>query len=169
MNPLDDKQIRAAFVNASRREANQATLPDLDEVDWENIEYLGWHDRKAPLASYVVLEIDGEAVAVMLRSDDAKTGRARRKAVCAWCEDVVVTDDVSLYVARRGGASGKRGNTIGTLICTDFGCSRNVRRTPTRAEAGSDVEAVRDVIRERRVAGLVERSTRFVGEVLSTR
>jgi hypothetical protein len=167
MTPLTEKQIRASFVNASKREAAQATLPDLDAVDWDRIDYLGWRDRKAPLAAYVVLEIDDEPVGVLLRAAD-RSGRVRRKSLCAWCEDVVATDDVSLYVARRGGAAGRQGNTIGTLICTDFLCSANVRRTPTSAEAGND-PTVRALIVERRTSGLRERSRRFVEEVRRTR
>jgi hypothetical protein len=168
MNPLTEKQIRASFLNASKREANQATLPDLDTIDWEHLDYLGWHDRKAPQSAYVVLELDGAPTGVLLRSTDAKTGGARTKGVCAWCEDVVVTDDVSMYVARRGGAAGRNGNTIGTLICTEFGCSRNVRRKPTFTEAGND-PTVRELIIDRRIAGLRERAARFVAEVGRTR
>ena len=167
MLPLTEKQLRSALVNASRREAADATVPDLTTLDWDRLDYLGWRDRRAPLSAYVVLELDGAPTGVLLRASDAS--RARRRAVCAWCEDVVVTDDVTLYVARRGGASGRRGNTIGTLICTDFTCSRNVRRPPTRTEAGSDAEAMRELIVERRVAGLRERSARFVAEIVSTR
>ncbi len=169
MIPLTEKQIRACFVNASRREAAQATLPDLGALDWERLEYLGWRDRKAPLSAYVVLELDGEPTGVLLRSSDTGPGRRRSKAMCAWCEDVIVTEDVTLYVARRGGAVGRRGDTIGTLICTDFVCSQNVRRKPTSVEAGTDLESVREQILEQRVAGLRERSTRFVEEVRSTR
>ncbi|BDZ41870.1 hypothetical protein GCM10025865_11690 [Paraoerskovia sediminicola] len=167
MEPLTEKQIRSSFINASRREAAQATLPDLDALDWTALDYLGWRDRKAPLSSYVVVEIDGEPRGVLLRASDPSL-RGRRKAVCNWCEDVVVTEDVSLYVARRGGASGRRGNTIGTMICTEFLCSQNVRRTPTFTEAGNDPVAA-ELIVERRVAGLRERSAKFVAEVLSTR
>lgn len=167
MNPLTEKQIRASFLNASKREAAQATLPDLDMLDWERLDYLGWHDRKAPLSAYVVLELDGEPTGVLLRSAEAKSSK-RTKGVCAWCEDVVVTDDVSLYVARRGGASGRNGNTIGTLICTEFGCSRNVRRKPTFTEAGND-PAMRELIIDRRILGLRERAARFVAEVGNTR
>ena len=167
MIPLTEKQIRASFVNASRREAHDATLPDLTSLDWDRLDYLGWRDRRAPLSAYVVAELDGAPTGVLLRASDAS--RARRRAVCAWCEDVVVTDDVTLYVARRGGASGRRGNTIGTLVCTDFTCSRNVRRPPTRTEVGDDAETMREVILQRRVAGLRERSARFVEEVRSTR
>ncbi|MDT0165768.1 FBP domain-containing protein [Actinotalea sp. AC32] len=168
MNILTEQQIRTSFVNASRREASQATLPDLSSTPWERLDYLGWRDRRAPLSAYVVLELEGRPVGVLLRAGDRDTARARRRAVCAWCTDVVVTEDVSLYVARRAGASGRRGNTIGTLVCTEFVCSANVRRRPTRAEAGTDAEHVRAAIVERRVADLRERSARFVEEVLQT-
>lgn len=166
MNPLTEPQIRAALVNASRREAARATLPDLSAVDWPGIDYLGWRDARAPLSAYVLLDLDDGPAGVLLRSSD-RTGR-RRATVCAWCEDVVVTDDVSLYVARRAGASGRRGDTVGTLVCTRFECSRNVRRPPTYTEVGNDPVA-RDLMVERRIAGLRERSVRFVREVLRDR
>jgi hypothetical protein len=167
MHALTEKQIRASFVNASKREAADATLPDLDAVAWENVDYLGWRDRKAPLAAYVIVEVDDEPVGVLLRATDK--GGKRKKAVCQWCADVVVTDDVTLYVAKRGGASGKNGNTIGTLICTDFICSQNVRRPPTRSEVGDDADAMREYVIERRIAELRERAAKFADEVRSTR
>lgn len=167
MQPLTEKQIRACFVNASKREAADATLPDLDALAWDKLDYLGWRDRKAPLSAYVVVEVDDEPVGVLLRATDK--GGKRKKAVCQWCADVVVTDDVTLYVAKRGGASGKNGNTIGTLICTEFICSQNVRRPPTRSEVGDDADVLRELIVERRIAELRERSAKFADEVRSTR
>lgn len=167
MHPLTEKQLRSSFVNASRRETTDATLPDLSSLEWDRLDYLGWRDRRAPLAAYVVVPVDDEPTGVLLRAADAPL--VRRRTVCAWCEDVVVTQDVSFYVARRGGASGKRGNTVGTLICTDFTCSQHVRRRPTRTEAGSDADALREQIVARRVAGLRERSARFVEEIRRTR
>ncbi|CAM3538755.1 FBP domain-containing protein [Occultella aeris] len=167
MNPLTEKQIRKSFVNATRGEANRAVLPDLDGVAWDDLDYLGWQDPKSPLSAYAVLELDGEPTGILLRSGDARTGRVRREAMCAWCEDVIDTSDVVLYVARRGGDSGRRGNTVGTLICRQFACSANVRRIPTAVEA-SDA-AGRELIVRRRIAGLRERSAKFVREIGSTR
>lgn len=167
MNPLTEHEIRTSFVNASRGEAARATLPDLGAVRWDRLDYLGWRDRKAPLAAYAVVEVDDGPVGLLLRSGDPRTGRPRRKAVCAWCTDVTTPDDVSLYVARRGGASGRKGDTIGTLICTDFSCSRNVRRPPTRAEVGTALDPAELV--EQRVAALRERVVRFATEVARTR
>lgn len=161
MDPLNEKQIRTSFVNCSRREAAQVTLPaDLAELRWDRLDYLGWVDRRAPLRAYVVLTVDDVLVGVTLRTPEV-TG-VRRGAVCAWCEDVYVTNDASLYVARRAGAAGRRGDTLGTLICTEFLCSRNVRRLPTVMEAGQDPQG----FVQRRVEGLRERSVRFTRKVL---
>ncbi len=165
MIPLTDKQIRSSFVNASRREATRAVLPDLSTIDWDACEVLGWRDPKQPLAAYAVVEVDEAPVGLLLRSTESRDGRRRRK-VCAWCEDVVVEADVTLYVARRAGPRGRRGDSVGTLICTDFGCSAHARRAPTRAELHSDDPWAADELIRRRVAGLRERSARFVQRVL---
>ncbi|WP_129337321.1 FBP domain-containing protein [Cellulomonas endophytica] len=172
MDPLTEAQLRACFVNASRREAAQATLPDLAALPWERLDVLGWRDRRAPLVAYAVVPLADGPAGVVLRAADPGTGRARRRGVCAWCTDLVATDDVSLYVARRAGAPGRRGDTVGTLVCTDFACSAHVRRTPTRTEvgtaAGPDLVAARAAVVERRVGELRERSARFVQEVRRT-
>jgi hypothetical protein len=168
MNPLTEKQIRDAFVNATRREAAQAVLPDLATLDWERLDYLGWRDRKAPLSAYVALWVDDEPVTLLLRAPAAGAARRRSKGVCAWCEDVVVTEDVTLYAARRAGAAGRKGDSIGTLLCTELVCSRNVRRPPTFAEAGND-PVRREQIREHRIGGLRARAERFAREVLASR
>ena len=168
MNPLTEKQIRASLLNASRREVTQAVLPDLAEVAWERLDYLGWRDRKAPLAAYVVVELDGEPTGVQLRASTPGAAQVRRKALCAWCRDLSSVD-AELYVARRGGASGRAGNTRGTLVCRDFTCSANVRRPPTTSEAGSGVAAIADQIVAERIAGLRERVGGFVQEIAATR
>ena len=77
--------------------------------------------------------------------------------------------DVTMYVARRAGAPGRRGNTIGTLICGEFGCSANVRRRPTLTEVGSSDENDRIALIARRIGALREHSTEFVRQVASTR
>lgn len=160
MLPLTEQQIRTSFVNCSRREAAQLTLPsDLADQRWDRLDYLGWIDRKAPLRSYVVVPVDDRLVGVALRAPEVAS---RRRAVCAWCEDVYATDDVSMYVARRAGAAGRNGDTLGTLVCTDFRCSHNVRRKPTLVEAGQDPAGVV----QRRIETLRAHSVRFVREVL---
>ncbi len=166
MTPITPEQIRAGFVNASKREVAKATLPTtetFDAIDWEQREYLGWRDPKLESTAYLALELDGELRVVLLRR--AKEPKVRRKKMCILCEDVVNLDDVSMYSASLAGPAGRKGDTIGTFICTDFICSANVRRPPTFKAGGVDEEA-RAYIVGRRIDGLRERSARFVAQVL---
>lgn len=161
---LTEADIRSSFVNASKREAAQAGAPDLAAVDWDRTDVIGWRDAKRPLAAYVVTEHGNDVVAVLLRT--AEQAKQRRRLLCSWCEDVQNGDDALLYVARRAGAAGRRGNTIGTSICADFACSRNVRRVPSVSELGSDDEFDRQRWNEARIANLRTRVDRFVDQVL---
>ena len=168
VQPLTEQQIRASFANATRREAASAALPDLDALPWDRLDYLGWRDRRSPQSAYVVLELDGAPAGLLLRATAPDPTRVRRTTLCAWCQDVRSTDAV-LLVARRAGAAGRAGNSVGTLVCEEFTCSQNVRRVPTASEVGTDDEDVRALFVAERVAGLRERSRRFVEGVVRGR
>lgn len=162
MIPLTESLIRSSFVNASKGDAKRALLPDLDGIDFERLDLLGWQDAKRPTLHYVSLELDGEVATVLLR------GAARppaKKLLCSWCEDIVDGIRAASFVAPLGGDSGRRGNTIGTAICADLGCSRNVRRAPSSFELRSEDPALLAHHREQKIAGLRERSARFVRTV----
>jgi hypothetical protein len=156
VKPLTDNEIRASFVNASRREAKQANLPaDLDlGLRWETLDYLGWVDRSNPQRAYAVVPVDDEPVGLLLRASE-RTRKA--STMCAWCEDVFATSDVTLFVARRAGAAGREGNSLGTLVHADFSCSTHVRRLPNGMEGGLDPLA----LVERRIEELRARSSAF--------
>jgi hypothetical protein len=47
--------------------------------------------------------------------------------MCLLCQTAQAGDAVSLFTARRNGEAGRNGNTVGTYICADLGCSRRVR------------------------------------------
>lgn len=162
MITLTESLIRSSFVNASKGDAKRALLPDLDGIDFERLDLLGWQDAKRPTLHYVSLELDGEVATVLLR------GAARppaKKLLCSWCEDIVDGIRAASFVAPLGGDSGRRGNTIGTAICADLRCSRNVRRAPSSFELRSEDPALLAYHREQKIAGLRERSTRFVRTV----
>jgi len=159
MIPLTENQIRSSFVNASQRERKEASLPDLAQVRFDDLDYLGWRDRKQPSIGYVVAIIDGEPVGVLLRLAD---GRVRSRPQCSWCDDVHLPNDVVFFIAKRAGKAGRNGNTLGTLVCADFQCSANVRKRPPTAYVGFDVEAAR----QRRVDALREHVDAFVRRVM---
>lgn len=161
MLSLNDKTIRASFVNASRREVNDLSLPpQFDQLDWDSLDYLGWRDPKFARRAYIVVPVADTAIGIML--SQAETA-PRRRAQCTWCQDVSLPNDVLFYSARRAGAAGRRGDTIGTLVCADFECSTNVRRPPRVAYLGFDVDAARTA----RIVALRERSAAFAADLLA--
>ena len=68
---------------------------------------------------------------------------------------------MQLYVARRAGAAGRKGDTVGVLACAEFGCNVAVRTLPPLAYPGYD----REFAREMRILRLQEHVTGFVREV----
>lgn len=142
MHSITEKQIRTSFVNSTLRERKELLLPEnFETLDWDNLDFLGWRDRKVPSMGYVFTEIDDEPVGVVLKQSDGVT---RARPMCNWCEDVRLPNDVVFFGARRAGKGGRNGNTVGTLVCAEFQCSANVRELPPLAYEGFDREAARD-------------------------
>lgn len=166
MRPLTETQIRDALVNTTVREARQMTLPDIDAVRWDDVEYVGWRDPKRELLAYVVTEVDGAAAAIMLRTQPPSP--LRRKMMCAWCQDVTLTDPAVLFVARRAGAAGRKGDAIGTAVCGGFRCSTNVRRAPSLTEMSGGTEEEKQFWIAQRIEELRGRVAGFVREVATT-
>ena len=158
MTPVTEAQVRRAFINLSKGEAGRVNLPaDLATWPWDDLDYLGWRDPKAPQRAYLVAEHDATLRAVGLRlTQDA---RGPRKTMCSLC---LTVGDVSLMVAPRAGRSGAAGNTVGTYICTDLACSLSLRgkrtvSTPITYETLSI---------EQKVARLATNLDAFVARVL---
>jgi hypothetical protein len=161
MTPLTENEIRGAFVNASLRERKAIVLPaEFEAIEWDRLDYLGWRDPKMPQLGYVVMVMGGAPTGVILRQSD---GKPRARPQCAWCADVELPNDVVLYVAKKAGQAGRNGDTVGTLICLDFECNRNVRRLPPSAYLGFDREAAR----QRRIDALRENVAGFIAGVSS--
>ncbi|MFP3462969.1 FBP domain-containing protein [Arthrobacter globiformis] len=161
MQKVTAQQIRSSFINASRSEAAKLNLPrNFESIEWDSLEFLGWRDEKMPQRGYLVLPQNGKPMGIMLRAPEGASGK-KRAVLCELCRDVFSKDDVYLWVAKRAGQSGKDGNTVGTLICAEFGCSVNVRKEPPVNEINPDPAAV--VLQQ--IAGLEVRTARFVQRV----
>jgi len=158
MHPIPADRLRDALLNASKRERASILLPDVAATPWNRLDYLGWRDPKQPLLGAVVADVDGETVGVLLRQAE-RTPRSR--AQCSWCEDVQLPNDVVFFSAKRTGEAGRRGDTVGILVCANFECSANVRRLPPLAYTGFDREAER----QRRIDGLRDHVTAFIRAV----
>lgn len=163
MDPLTEAAIRKSFVNATRSEVAALNLPqDFDQLNWENLDQLGWRDHKMPQRAYLLLPVDNRLVGVLLRAPELSAPKNRR-VLCALCQDVFSEEQVFLYVARRAGQRGRDGNTVGTLIHADFTCSANVRAEVQPNPIHPDPALV---VKER-IEGLRTRSEQFVRNVMA--
>ncbi|MBB3083465.1 FBP domain-containing protein [Geodermatophilus sabuli] len=127
MQALTERQVRRSLVNCSRGEADGLALPvGFADLDWAELDLLGWRDPKAPLRGYLVLEVDGEPLGIAVRAADTRMS-SRTTAMCLLCQTAQSGDAVSLFTARRVGEAGRNGNTVGTYICADLACSQRVR------------------------------------------
>ncbi|MHA7247971.1 FBP domain-containing protein [Arthrobacter tecti] len=161
MEKVSDRQIRSSFINATRSEVAKLNLPpNFDSLDWENLDFLGWRDGKMPLRAYVIVPTEHGLTGLLLRAPEGGA-KKNRTVLCEMCRDVFSKEDVLLWVARRGGKSGRNGNTVGTLICADFICSANVRREPPANEINPEPA----VVVTRQIAALRTRIGKFLGRV----
>lgn len=165
MESLTTQEIRESFVNCSRADAAELPLPPgLHEVDWGRREYLGWRDPRLTQRGYAVIPTGSAVVGIVLRASEASM-RSHTPTMCGWCQDVHLVRDVYFWSARRAGDAGRRGDTVGALVCGSFECTENVRRTPPPHYVGFDPERVV----EEQIAGLRERVRRFAQAVVGAR
>ena len=147
------------MVNCSQGEAKGLTLPkDFADLDWSGLELLGWRDPKAPLRGYLVVDGDDGPVGIAVRAAESRMS-ARTSAMCLLCQTTQSGDAVSLFTARRTGAAGRNGNTVGTYMCADLACSERVRTEipPWLRERDPDeVAAERTAELEQRLSGFLD-------------
>jgi hypothetical protein len=161
MRPLTEHRLRRSFVNCTRGEAQGLTPPrGFAELAWEDLDLLGWRDPRAPLRGYLVVEVGDEPVGIAVRAAETRMS-SRTAAMCLLCQTAQTGDAVSLFTARRVGEAGRNGNTVGTYICADLGCSGRVRTEipPWLADRDPD-----EVVAER-AAELRERVLGFLDAV----
>lgn len=158
MLPLTEDQVRAALVNASPDERDRLAVPlSFVLADWDHIDFLAWPDPDARGRGYLVVEREGVPTGIVLR---AASGARPHAAMCNLCHTMQPGNQVALFTARRAGAAGDRGDSVGTYACADLGCHENVRLAPPLAP--SEVRASVD----RRIDGTRHRVEAFVERVL---
>jgi hypothetical protein len=158
---MTEQQLRRSFVNCSRGEARSMTLPKgFADLDWTELDLLGWRDPKAPLRGYLVLDVADGPVGVAVRAAESRMS-ARTAVMCLLCQTGQSGDAVSLFTARRTGEAGRNGNTVGTYICADLGCSERVR---TEIPPWLQLRDPGEVVTER-AAELRARAAGFLGAV----
>ncbi|MER5780364.1 FBP domain-containing protein [Streptomyces mobaraensis] len=128
MEPLGENEIRASFINCSKGEARRISLPrGLAELPWADLDFLGWRDPGAPDRGYLVVVRDGKPQGITLRVPQGGPRSLAKTTICSFCLTGHPGSGVSLLAARKVGASGRDGNTVGAYMCADLACPLYVR------------------------------------------
>lgn len=141
MEALTEAEVRDSFVNCTKGEAERINLPGpLDEIYWEQLDFLGWRDPKADLRAYMVVPTESGLVGIVLRRPQkGRNGSLLRSSMCSICLTVHASSGVTHFAAAKAGAAGRAGNSVGNYICADLQCSRYVRGL-LRSEAAITME-----------------------------
>ncbi|MGM7668970.1 FBP domain-containing protein [Microbacterium sp. A93] len=159
MRALTELDVRASFINAAEEELGLIGMPhDFLLVDWEFHDFLAWRDPAASKRGCVVVETDRGPVGIVLRASN--TSRTR-SGMCNICQTMQPGNQIALFSARRAGAAGRRGDSVGTYMCTDLSCHEGVRLAHPLAPNEIRAEGQVDM----RLDGTRRRMERFVARV----
>ncbi|MEI3849690.1 MULTISPECIES: FBP domain-containing protein [Microbacterium] len=160
MRALTEDEIRASIVNADDDEIARIGMPhDLLLAEWDYLDFFAWRDPESPRRGCVVVEREGRAVGILLRSTDPSRARS---GMCNICHTMQPGNQVALFSARRAGAAGRRGSSVGTYMCADLSCHESVRIVPPLAP--NEIRAAHHA--DRRLDGTHARLHAFVDSVL---
>ncbi|GAA4892140.1 FBP domain-containing protein [Stackebrandtia albiflava] len=147
------------FANCSKREAAAIPPPDLDAVEWAEIDFLAWRNPRTPQRAYVAVPHGAGVIGLVFRmAANRNTAGAMRSTMCELCHTVHSSGGVTLFTANKAGVAGRRGDSVGCYMCTDLDCSRYIRgvKRPKRIQPPSTltVDERRDRLRTK-LDGLV--------------
>ncbi|KQM80620.1 FBP domain-containing protein [Agromyces sp. Leaf222] len=164
MQALTEAEVRGALRNASPGELAQLSLPvSFFVTEWAHLDAFAWRDPRISGRGYLVTELDGSPVGVVLRTP-SPGGSHHRAAICNLCHTQQPADQVAMVSARKAGAAGERGDSVGVYMCTDLACQDTVRLG--RPAAPSEVmPSLREL---ESIEGLARRTRAFVANVVAT-
>ena len=163
MKPVTERDIRASFVNCSRGEARRLNLPaGFDDLPWDDLDFLGWRDPRAPERAYLAVERDGRLVGIALRAVSGASRGFTARSMCSLCLTIRTGGAVALMTARRTGEAGRRGDSVGQYFCGDLDCSLYVRGRK-QSVAGGDLEE--SLTLEDKIARIEANLSAFVDKV----
>lgn len=140
MEPLSETRLRDSFSNCSKGEAARIVLPDLATLPWADLDFLGWRNQRTPQRAHLVTLVDAEPMGLLLRAAENRgTSGAMRSSMCEFCQTVHSGGGVTLFTAKKVGGSGRRGDSVGTYICSNLECSAYIRgrKRPARVQPES--------------------------------
>lgn len=160
---LDKTDIQRALVNVTKSERAAVSFePGFADVPWDVLDFYGWRDPKKPHRGYLVRVRDDRPAALAVQTV-ASTAPNARKAMCTVCRAVDAANSIALFAARRTGPEGRKGDTVGTYICSGLDCSAQLR-VPT-AKIGRAIIGANDADPDVLATDMVARLDAFFASV----
>lgn len=117
MRTLTKEEIIKSF---NEKEKKSLKIPDLRNIDWNLLDYLGWIHPSGHLG-YIVYENNQELKGVILKKT---TGEGKRVVMCSLCLTIQSNKGISIFSAT---VKSKKNMSIGIFICSNLDCSLYVR------------------------------------------
>ncbi len=126
MIALSAEQIILSFP---KKERSLVKMPDLTDIDWCTRDFLGWLHPSGHLG-YIVYELDGVLVGLVLEKTRALSQRPKS---CALCLTMHGGRYVNLFTAK---TARNKERSVGQYICHDLLCSLYIRglKAPTASQ-----------------------------------
>jgi len=143
MDPLTQQEIKGLF---SKKERRDLIVPNLSQIRWENLDFLGWRHRSGHLA-FIVYQFDGNYKGLTLTLVDV-TNRSATK-MCSWCHTLHPGQGVTMFGAKTIANSRM---LVANTACSDLQCSQYVRGLlkPDATQLQETIGAEEKILRLRR-------------------
>ncbi len=116
MEKLLKEEILSLFAKKSRR---KLYLPNLENIDWENLDFLGWIHPSGHLG-YIVYEFENNLIGLILERNRPLQSSGIK--MCSLCYSLHMSSGVRLFTYKID-----KNNSIGDYFCTDSQCSLYIR------------------------------------------
>lgn len=117
MRTLTREEIISSF---RKKDVKNLKLPDLNIVEWENIDYLGWLHPSGHLG-FMVYELDSILIGLVL---DKTTPGTKNAKMCSLCLTIHSGNGVSMFSTQ---VHSKPNTKHGIYVCSNLHCSLYVR------------------------------------------
>lgn len=121
MEPVPEHKIEQCFEH----EDAELCLPDLRNVEWQNLDYLGWVHPSGHLAYMVLVSPNTGDLRGVVLNRNRRQSRKFRLEMCSWCRHVHHLEDTAMFTVTVKGSNGR--HRIGRVGCKDLDCSLRIR------------------------------------------
>lgn len=152
MKALNSEEILSSF---SAKERKLVKLPNLIQVEWNDLDFFGWIHPSGHLG-YIVYELDHEMRGMVLEKTNTSSHKPK---MCSICLTVHSGSHVNLFSAK---SAKNKNRSLGLYMCHDLKCSLYVRckKVPTNRN-----QMMETITRDKKIERLINGLERFMRKI----